>query len=237
MRVRAYVIPRARIFGINDRVGGKRRRRVGNADDHRPVIVELDHFANPWLFTRPHELEARPVDDHRVGLFEVLDRAQHQARCDSGQCRVVDAEQDDLLQHSIARMRDGQPFEKGDGPIDPVDAPHPIELHVGHGLDLVDILDARIHNPDVGLAGIEDLTRSPQHQPDEDRDLVRHQHCREGDTEDQTDVFSLITEQDSERYTIHPSLRRRLRGGAARRRFSDGSSSPALPCSLGLDHP
>src|SRR5262249_48672757 len=81
--------------------------------------------------------------------------------------------------------------------------------------NLVDVFDARIHDPYIGLASIEDLSRSPQHQPGEDRDLVRHQHRRERDAEDQTDVFGSITEENFERHTIHPSLRRRLRGSDA----------------------
>ena len=69
------VIPRARIFRVNYRVGGKGRGRVGNADDHRPVIVELDDFPDSRRFARPHELGPGPVDNHRVGLFQILDRA------------------------------------------------------------------------------------------------------------------------------------------------------------------
>src|SRR5215472_15370468 len=121
---------------------------------------------------------------------------------------MVDAEQDDLLERSIARVRDRQPLEEGYGPIDAVHASHAFELHLGHRLDLVDIFDTRIHYPDVGLAGVEDLPRGSQHQPGENRDLVRHQHCREGDPENEADVFGPIAEQDLQRHAIHSVLPR-----------------------------
>src|SRR5262249_45597764 len=186
---------------------------------------------------RPHELEPGAVDDHRVGLFQILDRAQHQARRNTGQCRIIDAEQDDLLQHSVPCMRNRQPLEEGDGPIDAIDAAHPPELHVGHGLDLIDILDARIHDPDVRFAGIEDLARGAQHQPGEDRDLVRHQHRRERDDKEQTDILASIAEEDYEYNTTQPSLQRYLRGAAAPRLFLTGHRHPlCLEASGSITH-
>src|SRR5262249_25804800 len=38
---------------------------------------------------------------------------------------------------------------------------------------LIDIFDAWIHDPNVGLSGVEDLAGRPQHQAGEDRNLVR----------------------------------------------------------------
>jgi len=99
------------------------------------------------------------------------------------------------------------------------------------------ILDAREADIWVMDPRVEDLACGAQHQPAEDRDLVRHQHRREGDTEDQAEIFGPIAEQDSERHTIHPSLQGPLGGGAARRRFPVGPSRIARPCGPGLDHP
>jgi hypothetical protein len=69
------------------------------------MVVEFDHLPERRLFARPHELEAGPVDDQRIRLFQVLDRAQHHAGCDADEGRMVDAKQCDLLQEPIACVR------------------------------------------------------------------------------------------------------------------------------------
>src|SRR6516164_578606 len=77
----------------------------------------------------------------------------------------------------IARMCNSQALVKRDSPVDAIYAAHPLELGVGHWFDLIDIFDAWIHDPNVGLSGVEDLAGRPQHQAGEDRNLVRPQHC------------------------------------------------------------
>ena len=74
-------------------------------------------------------------------------------------------------------MCNGQALVKRDGPVDAIYPARPIELGVGHWFDFIDIFDAWIHDPNVGLSGVEDLAGRPQHHAGEDRKLVRHQHC------------------------------------------------------------
>src|SRR5215471_863483 len=103
-------------------------------------------------------------------------------------------------------MCNSQALVKRDGPVDAIYAAHPLELGVGHWFDLIDIFDAWIHDPNVGLSGVEDLAGRPQHQAGEDRNLVRHQHCRKGDAENKPDVLGPIAKQHPKCDAIHASL-------------------------------
>jgi hypothetical protein len=197
------VVHRARIFGVNDREGREWRGSIDNPGNHRPMIVDLDHLAERQLFARPHEFEASPVDDHCVRLFQLFDRAEHHLRRNANKRRIVDTKQYDLLQLPVAGMRHRQSLIKRHGPADAIDPAHTPKLAIGHGFDLIDIFDARVHDPDVCLPYVQDLARRAQHQPGKNRDLVRHQHGREGEAEDEAEIFGAIAEEHFERYAVH----------------------------------
>src|SRR5215469_5490399 len=123
------------------------------------MVVELHHFAKSQRVSRPHVLESCSVDNHGIWPLQVFDGAQNQMRNDARKRRIVDAEQNDLLQQPVGRMRNSQALVKRNGPVDAIYAAHPLELSVGHRFNLIDIFDAWIHDPNVGLPGVEDLAR------------------------------------------------------------------------------
>ena len=88
-------------------------------------------------------------------------------------------------------------------PIDSLDPPHAIQLHFGHGLDIVDELDVRIHDPNVSPLDVANLTRGQQHQPAEDRGLLRDQQRRECHAQDDAKKLGPIAGQHFQRNPTH----------------------------------
>ena len=62
------------------------------------MVVELDHLAESQRVSRPHVLEPCSIDDHCIRLLQVFDSTQNQMRNDAGERRIVNTEQNDLLQ-------------------------------------------------------------------------------------------------------------------------------------------
>ena len=71
---------------------------LADADDNRAMVVEFDHLAESQRLSRPHVLEPCSIDDHCIRLLQVFDGAQNQMWDDARERRIVDTEQNDLLQ-------------------------------------------------------------------------------------------------------------------------------------------
>src|SRR5262249_12573275 len=90
-----------------------------------------------------------------------------------------------------------------DGPQDPGHAADPLEVRVGQARHLVDVADLVVHDPDVGVADVEDLARRALHDAQEDRQLLGHQQGGEGDAEDQAVVLAPVAGEHLHRDPVH----------------------------------
>ena len=157
------------------------------------------------IFIRIELRQSVAVDDDRVRYAKVSQVAGQdlvEGRCPD-ECGVIQAEQDDLFDHGgLVPSRDARvdldprlAFIERDGPEDPLDASDTVQAVLEHGLDVVDITDRGIHDPEVGARDVGDLAARPEHQTAEDRPLLRDQQCRKSQPQHDPEELGLIADE------------------------------------------
>ena len=168
------------VTGVDDRLGLKCLRGAEDADDHGPAVVHLQHLAGVERLAGPHVMEAGLVHDDGVGLLQVAQPADDHVVGGPGQAGVVHAEQVDRLEVAVGRAGPRPALVKIDGPGDTRHAADAVNIVVGDGLDVVDVADAGVHDPDVGPGGVADAAGGPEHDAAEGGALLGDQQRGEG---------------------------------------------------------
>jgi hypothetical protein len=136
------------------------------------MVVQFECLAE---FVGPlgkEELVTDAVDDHSVGMPQVVHRSEHHVAGRSHQRGVIDAHHDDHAKGSIEGFGPGLAFEQRLGPLHSPHSTDAIQVIIGQRLHFVEILGFPVHHPDVGVGDVHDLARGAPHDPGEDGALV-----------------------------------------------------------------
>ncbi len=91
---------------------------------------------------------------------------------------------------------------KRGGPRDAIDGTHAAEVGVPERLRVVDLLDHRVADPDMG-ADVDHRRIGPAHDPEEDRTLLGHEQGRERQAAQEHRQFGAVSEEHVESEAIH----------------------------------
>src|SRR5260370_33913548 len=170
------------------------------------MVIELQRAIDLQMFVREQQQVTGVVDPERVGLAQSLTRSQqHVARSD-GQCSVIEPE----AQRSGKLSSQGPSYrvslKQPHRPLDAFDAAHSVNIRVLQGFGLVEVFCLRVHDPDVGLGDIQDLTAGAPEDAREDRGLVFQSEGAESDREHQPCILVAIARLHFECYYGHATV-------------------------------
>ena len=225
--LRRHKLERLRVARVHNGKRLKRAARFADADDLGDVVVHLEPLADPRLLARPEQLIAFEVHDHGVGFPQVEQVAQDHVRRCADKRRIIQAQQNRLLEVAVGQARTREAFVKANGPRNALDAANAVQIVFRERLDVVGKLNVAIHHPDARALDVANLSARLQHQPAKDRRLLRDQQRRERDTQDDAQVFAAIAGQHFERDPTHRTAPlRSLRAG----RPIDASEKSKMCC-------
>ncbi len=143
------------------------------------------------------------IDEDRIGPAQIADIARHDVPRCANQRGVVQTQQDHLLKLAGGHAGAGQSLIQANGPTDPLDAAHAIQIVFGNRFHVVDETDIGVHYPDVGAVDVLDLAGGQKHHAAKDRSLLRDQQRGEGDTQDDPDVFATVAREHLDGHPAH----------------------------------
>ena len=194
----------------NDRIGLESLRDPADADDDRPVVVDLHFIAHLERDSLPagqnvSQLSrgASLIHDHPAALPEVPQISCHHARRAAHERFVVQTDDDAGLVGAIGSTHRERSFVERHRPLNPFHAAHAQNHCVPHRTDVVDVFHLRIDNPDVRKADVREKAESARHDPRKNTQLLRDQERGKGQSDDDADVFRPIAEQHLDRNEIH----------------------------------
>jgi hypothetical protein len=144
-----------------------------------------------------------PIDDHRVRLSQISEPTDKNLLRGADERGVVQADENRLLIAAIGQPSAAQPFVEPNGPLDARRAADAVEVVLAHRLDVVDELHVGIHDPDLRALNVANLARGHQHQPAEDRGLLRNQQGGKRHAQDDAHELGAIAGQHAKRNPTH----------------------------------
>src|SRR5215813_9653263 len=158
---------------VKDREALKRCRCVADPNNQDPPVVHLKGLAYLERLTREEILESGFVDNGGVRLVQPVDRShQHlPRRTDKG--RIVYTHENHGAESSVGTLRTARAFVERNRPLDSGHAPNPVQVVIAQCVDFVAIKGLRIHDPDIRVHNVLNLTSRPRHDADENGYLIR----------------------------------------------------------------
>ncbi len=214
------VIQRLAVFSVERDLAGKAGDGIGDAAHDGALIVQFQAFADRIDVRSEHIDGPDIVDDHAVGLRQDVDAALFHTLGQADQRRIVDPDNGHALQIAVLRADRRGSAQMRNGPFDPRHAAHLVERGRRQGIGDIGRPADRVHDPDFGLADIICPAGAAFDQIDEDRQLLRDEQGRKGDTEHQSVELLLVAGQHPDGDPEHwskPSVARWPGGGGCKR--------------------